>query len=174
MEQVRIVPADERYADSLNRALDVVARERRYIGFLEGPPLENTRAYMRHILGGAGVQMLALTDSDDVAGWCEIVRNPLEGFRHAGRLGIGVLPRYRGLGVGTRLLHETLAGVRRFGIERVELEVFASNNQAIKLYKKFGFVVEGTKKRARKLDGEYDDDVLMALFLDVEPAPSSM
>ena len=28
-----------------------------------------------------------------------------------------------------------------------------------------GFVVEGTKKRARKLDGEYDDDLIMALFL---------
>ena len=60
---------------------------------------------------------------------------------------------------------ETLSAARHLGIERVELEVFASNTGAINLYRQLGFVVEGTKKRARKLDGEYDDDVLMALFL---------
>lgn len=169
MDGIRIVPTtDERYADPLNRALDVVARERRFIGFLEGPPAEHTLAHVRQILSGEGVQLLALTPSDDIAGWCDIVRFRLEGFRHAGRLGMGLLPAYRGLGLGAQLLAETLSGARRMGIERVELEVFASNADAIKLYHKFGFVVEGTKKRARKLDGEYDDDLLMALFLTTE------
>ncbi len=167
MTEIRIIAAEERYADSLNRALDVVARERRYIGFLEGPPPDATRSHMRNILAGDGVQMLAVTATEDVAGWCDIFRNRLEGFRHAGRLGMGLLPAYRGQGLGRRLMAETLSAARRIGIERVELEVFASNTNAIALYRKMGFVVEGTKKRARKLDGEYDDDVLMALFLDI-------
>jgi RimJ/RimL family protein N-acetyltransferase len=42
--------------------------------------------------------------------------------------------------------------------------VFASNTRAFALYERLGFVREGLKRRARKLDGGYDDDVLMALL----------
>ena len=163
--EIRIVPTGERYIESFNRALDIVARERRYIGFLQGPPLESTRNLIRHVLNGEGVQHVAITRAHEVVGWCDIIRHPLDGFRHAARMGMGVLPAYRGAGLGRRLLMETLESARAIGIERVELEVFASNESAIALYKKLGFTVEGIKKNARKLDGRYDDDVIMALFL---------
>ena len=52
------------------------------------------------------------------------------------------------------------------GIERVELEVFASNERAIAFYRTSGFVTEGIKRRARKLDGVYDDNVFMALLVE--------
>lgn len=53
---------------------------------------------------------------------------------------------------------------RQAGMERIELDVFASNKAAIALYMKLGFVTEGVKCRARKLDGDYDDNVFMALL----------
>ena len=165
LQSIRIVPSDERYVESFNRALDAVARERRYIGFLEAPPLEGTRNFVRLVLSGEGVQRFAITPEEEVVGWCEIVRNRMDGFRHASRMGMGLLAPYRGAGLGRRLLTETLDAARAMGIERVELEVFASNESAIALYRKLGVVVEGTKKRARKLDGDYDDDLIMALFL---------
>jgi ribosomal protein S18 acetylase RimI-like enzyme len=99
-------------------------------------------------------------------GWCDIVRNPYEGFRHVGRLGMGLLPDYRRRGVGRQLAGQAIEAARQIGIERIELEVFASNTVAIALYRALGFVTEGTKRRARKLDGEYDDNVVMALFGD--------
>ena len=37
---------------------------------------------------------------------------------------------------------------------------------ARKLYEKLGFKVEGTKKKAVKFNGRYDDVIEMALFLD--------
>jgi RimJ/RimL family protein N-acetyltransferase len=162
---IRIVPTEERYVESFNRALDIVARERRFIGFVEGPPAESTRNFVRHVLSGEGVQRLAIAHEDEVVGWCDIVRKPMMGFRHTGRMGMGLLPDYRGAGLGRRLLAETLEAARTMGIERVELEVFASNKSAIALYQNLGFVLEGVKKNARKLDGAYDDDVIMALFL---------
>jgi RimJ/RimL family protein N-acetyltransferase len=47
----------------------------------------------------------------------------------------------------------------------VELEVFAANEGAIKLYENEGFLVEGRKVRAARLGGAYLDVVMMALFL---------
>src|SRR5882672_9090045 len=104
MGEVRIVPTGEQYAARFNAAVDAVARERRYIGFVEGPSVESTREFVRGILGGAGVQLLAVKPNDAVVGWCDIVRNPPEGFRHVGRLGMGLLPDYRGRGLGRQLV----------------------------------------------------------------------
>jgi ribosomal protein S18 acetylase RimI-like enzyme len=104
-----------------------------------------------------------------VVGWCDIERHGREGFRHAGRLGIGMLAEARGRGLGRRLMTEAIEAARRQGMERIELEVFASNTRAIALYQSLGCEREGLKRRARKLDGEYDDDVLMALLLHPPP-----
>jgi RimJ/RimL family protein N-acetyltransferase len=62
-------------------------------------------------------------------------------------------------------MERTVEKAKVKGIERVELEVYASNIPAISLYEKSGFVREGVKRKARKLDGGYDDIVVMALFI---------
>jgi RimJ/RimL family protein N-acetyltransferase len=167
MDSIRIVPTAERYVEDLQRTVDAIARERRHLGFVEGPPLEHTRAFVRALIAGAGVQFLAIDESDSVIGWCDIFRNPQEGFRHRGQLGMGVLPQARGRGLGGRLAAAAIEQAWSERLERVELDVFASNAPAIKLYRKLGFNVEGVKRRARKLDGSYDDIVLMALIRDV-------
>jgi ribosomal protein S18 acetylase RimI-like enzyme len=164
VNDIRIVPTDDKYAESLRRTVDTVARERKYIGFLEGPPIEKVRTFVQSLVDGAGVQMLALAPDDAVVGWCDIARNPHEGFRHGGRLGMGLLPRYRGRGLGRILALRTIHEARKTGIERIELEVFGSNAAAIALYESLGFVTEGIKQSARKLDGEYDDMLCMALL----------
>ena len=76
MDEVRIVPTGEEHAEGFNAVVDAVARERRFIGFVAGPPLESTREFIRSILGGAGIQLLAVNPDDMVVGWCDIVRNP--------------------------------------------------------------------------------------------------
>lgn len=164
MNPIRVIATSEEYADGFNAAVDIVARERKYIGVVEGPSIESTRKFVQDIIDGAGVQMLAVTPTDQVVGWCDIIRNSHEGFRHVGRLGMGVLPAYRGQGLGKQLAIQTIWAARQVGIERIELEVFASNSAAIALYRTLGFVTEGTKRRARKLDGQYDDNVCMALI----------
>ena len=86
------------------------------------------------------------------------------GLTHAGRLGMGLLPKYRGQGWGAKLVTKALSIAFKTGLERIELEVFASNVVAIKLYKHFGFREEGRKRMARKLDGVYDDVILFGLL----------
>ena len=165
MENIRVVPTTEAHIEGLQRCVDAVARERLWLGFVEGPPLMQTRAFVDMILRGAGVQFVALDDAGEVVGWCDVVRLDQESFRHGWRLGMGVLPAVRGRGVGQRLAEAAIAAARAKGAERIELEVFASNTRAIALYERLGFVREGVKRRARKLDDAYDDIVQMALLL---------
>ena len=149
-------------ADSFWQAIDMVARERRYLLFLQAPPIESTRRFVEQIIEKGWSQFYAIHDGR-VVGWCDILRNEHEGTRHCGHLGMGILPDYRGMKIGTRLISETIADAISKGITRIDLEVFASNTRAIALYRKMGFIEEGRKRRVRFLDGEYDDNVVMAL-----------
>ncbi len=161
---VQVVPISEEYIESFHKCLDSVARERRYLGFIKAPSLELTREFVLSNISKKIPQYVAV-EVGRVVGWCDIAPNKGEGFTHCGTLGMGVLHDYRGQGYGTRLMEDAILAAKESGIERVELEVYDSNVQAIRLYEKRGFVHEGLKKKARKLDGKYDDILLMALFI---------
>src|SRR4051812_16920044 len=120
---VQILPTTESHIAGFAAAVDAISRERRYLGFLVGPPIEQSTAFVRTLLAGGGVQFVAISDSDHVVGWCDVVRAQLEGFRHVGRLGMGLLPPYRGAGYGRRLAEEAITAARNQGVERIELEV---------------------------------------------------
>jgi RimJ/RimL family protein N-acetyltransferase len=50
-------------------------------------------------------------------------------------------------------------------VSRIELCVFERNETAIHLYRKYGFKIEGWRRKAIFRDGEYLDDLMMALLL---------
>jgi ribosomal protein S18 acetylase RimI-like enzyme len=52
---------------------------------------------------------------------------------------LGVLPAYRGLGLGIAILLQALHGFRLTGLARANLEVTAQNETAIRLYRQVGF-----------------------------------
>lgn len=59
---------------------------------------------------------------------------------HVGAIqNIGVVPEYRGCGVGAGLLLHALEGFRLARVRRVYLEVTAQNTTAIRLYRRLGF-----------------------------------
>ena len=161
---IEVIPISEEHIVSYHSCLDSVARERRYIGFIKAPPFESTREFVESNIRNKIPQYVAV-EGAKVIGWCDILPKKGEGFKHSGRLGMGVLRDYRRKGYGTRLMEATLSAAKEIGLERIELEVYASNDPAIKLYEKRGFMHEGAKRKARKLDGEYDDIILMALFI---------
>ncbi|HEU4882475.1 MAG TPA: GNAT family N-acetyltransferase [Longimicrobium sp.] len=172
MSEIRIVPTADEHVEGLNRCLDAVAREGRYLGLLHAPPVEASRVFVRGVIESGGVSLVAVDGTGTVVGWCDVQRRMLEGFQHVGTLGIGMLPEVRGQGLGRRLMTTAIDAAREKGMERIQLGVFASNTRAIALYESLGFVHEGLKRRARKFDGGYDDDVMMALFLDEPPEPA--
>jgi RimJ/RimL family protein N-acetyltransferase len=82
-------------------------------------------------------------------------------------LGISVKQGWRDRGVGTALIRALIDWARATGIiTRIELRVYARNAHAIHVYEKFGFEVEGRRRRVILEDGAYLDDLLMGLLLD--------
>ena len=83
--------------------------------------------------------------------------------RHVGQIGMAVRDDRQGQGVGTALLQ---AGVdladQWLNLRRLELEVYADNERAVRLYQKFGFVIEGTAVQFGYRAGQYVDAHLMA------------
>jgi putative acetyltransferase len=83
--------------------------------------------------------------------------------RHAGVIGMVVRDDWQGKGIGTALMQAAVDLADKWlNLARLELDVFTDNEQAIKLYKKFGFQVEGTRIGYAFRDGQYADTLMMA------------
>jgi RimJ/RimL family protein N-acetyltransferase len=161
----RIVPIAEEYIEDFRAVLDSVARERRYLLFLEAPPPEDVSKFLRNNIRNGYPQYVALV-GDRVAGWCDVLPIDRPTRAHNGVLGLGVLAEFRGRGIGTALLSEALQGARAFGFTRVELSYRAGNARVAALYERFGFLREGVQRKAVRVDGVYEDLICMALLHD--------
>ena len=85
--------------------------------------------------------------------------------RHVLMLGISVAPSSQGQGVGSALMAALCDYADRWvGALRIELDVYTDNEAAIRLYRKFGFVTEGTHRGYALRDGRYVDSYAMARF----------
>jgi GNAT superfamily N-acetyltransferase len=106
--------------------------------------LEGCRRLMREIRNKAGflpgaTWLIARGASPEDLQWC----GTIQGVIDRGGLGmiqnIGVAPGHRGLGLGTCLIGQALAGFRRHGLRAASLEVTAENSRAVRLYQRLGF-----------------------------------
>lgn len=88
-------------------------------------------------------------------------------LRHAVSFGIAVDGHFSGRGIGKQLiLFCQEYAFQWLAARRIELEVFADNAAAIKLYQSSGFEKEGHKRQAALKKGQYQDVILMAKLVD--------
>ena len=158
--EIRQIGEDD--VDGFHETFALVARERRYLSFLEPPPLEQTRAFIRQNIAGGIPQLVAVRDGA-IVGWCDVTPLGCDVAQHVGVLGMAVHPERRGQGLGTRLLQATLGAAWAYGFLRVELGVFSHNARAYALYRKLGFLEEGVGRRRILIDGKFFDEVQMAI-----------
>ena len=161
---VKIMRAEPELIPSFHACLDSVARELIYLEMIEAPPLVDIEKFQRALIENGAPVVYAVRGAE-VIGWCDIspYKNPR--LAHRGGLGMGVRDGHRGEGLGTKLLTAALSIAKAFGLEKVELEVYATNPAAIALYERAGFEREGFIKNYRKLEGRYFDCIRMAKSL---------
>jgi L-phenylalanine/L-methionine N-acetyltransferase len=82
---------------------------------------------------------------------------------HVGRIGMCVHDDFHGRGIGASLLAALIDTADNWlNLRRLELAVYVDNEPAIRLYRRFGFEIEGTRRAAAFRDGVFVDDHLMA------------
>lgn len=83
--------------------------------------------------------LLVVIDRGHAVGWCRLFPPGCRHGQATASLGIGLLPRYRHQGLGTRLVHRSLAWARRAGLKRITLTTHVDNACAIHVFTKCGF-----------------------------------
>lgn len=86
---------------------------------------------------------------------------------HNSELAISVKKEYWGMGIGTTIMESLIDFARSSNtIKTISLGVKGSNKKAQHLYEKLGFEKVGVHKNFFNIDGNYDDEILMDLYLD--------
>lgn len=109
---------------------------------------------------------VAVVPGGEIVGICSIVGGHLWRTRHVGTLSVGVLKTCWRHGLGRRLMNRTIqwAG-QNVLLEKVVLQVHASNLSARALYRDLGFVEEGRLTGEARLGLGLDDLIPMGRWL---------
>ncbi|TBY61833.1 GNAT family N-acetyltransferase [Rhizobium leguminosarum bv. viciae] len=165
--EIKVTATTAEHIESFHEALDTVAREKKYLTMFEAFPLPETRDFVLNMIKQRNPHIVAVVGKR-VVGWCDITRHFFPSHSHRGSLAMGIVPDYRGRGLGRRLIDAALDEARQESFIRVELSVHADNARAIALYEKVGFLPEGVLRRSVLIDGRFIDTVTMAIMLDRE------
>lgn len=119
---------------------------------------------VKRIAPADGAYKLVAVVGGEVAGFCELLTTPdLPRHSHAGEINlVATHPAFRGRDIGNAMMEAMLDLADNWlQLTRVGLIVWDGNETAIDLYRKHGFVIEGTMSRFVFCEGGYLDAHVM-------------
>lgn len=112
-----------------------------------------------------GKIFIAAEIENEIAGFVNFANWDTRKTKHTGFLSIYIRKKYRGIGIGRILISELINWAKQNKIiHKMSLAVFGSNKNAIALYLKMGFKIEGICPKDVKINGKYLDSVFMYIF----------
>lgn len=156
-------PATPEDITPIYRMLSSVIREGGYLMSDEPPEPDHFCRFMEANMAIGAPVWVALKGTA-VVGWCDVHPRGPDVQRHVGKVGMGVMRSHRGRGLGGRLLAAAVEHAWDTGFTRLELDVFADNQPAIRLYETCGFAREGFHPCVRLCGGAYQDALTMGLL----------
>lgn len=120
--------------------------------------VEEQRTLIRRYAHAPNSRLFVLDADGKIAGLVKMTGSGSPKTSHTVALSLNVHPDYRGAGFGSALLRHALSwAYDQESIRRVELDVLTRNEGALRLYQRFGFQVEGRRRKAYYLFDESDD-----------------
>jgi ribosomal protein S18 acetylase RimI-like enzyme len=153
----------------LKDALCIVEAEREIAQepghFCSQPSELDEKAVIQTIQASQSIYLVA-EHQGEIIGHAFLEPYTLQSLRHIADLNIAVHLGWQNKGIGRRLLEQLIERAKNSSvIEKIQLNVRASNIPAISLYKKMGFQEEGRLKKRVKVKDRYIDDLIMGLEL---------
>ena len=152
-------------AEAISTVWETVCAERVYTAVNLAFTPQQERDYIASLSDREGI-FLAEVDGR-IAGFqsLDLWARYSDSFDHVGVMGTIILPGWRRRGIGHRLAEHMLAFARANGYEKIVIYVRRGNASAQAFYHSLGFVSKGMLARQVKIDGQYEDEVFMELFL---------
>ncbi|WP_276273080.1 GNAT family N-acetyltransferase [Haloarcula litorea] len=119
-------------------------------------------AVTRHNTVESRVFFLATVGDDEVIGWCHLDLPQVEKLRETAQLTVGVVPDYRGEGVGSSLLDRGVDWARANGFRKLYNSLPATNERAMAFLGDHGWHTEGIRRNHYTVDDDRVDEVTMA------------
>jgi len=159
IESLRIRRAE---ADDCDAVYEMFTASTVYSGTLQLP--YPSREYWRKRLSEntESVYHLVGIIEDRIVGMVSVAIPNRPRRKHAGAIGISVHGDWQGKGIGKELMRALVDLADNWlNLTRLELEVYADNEAAIRLYERFGFEVEGRLRQHAFRDGQFVDSIVM-------------
>jgi ribosomal protein S18 acetylase RimI-like enzyme len=170
-----IRPARQSDLTGLVGAIRRVAEERTYIvAETVADLVDHEEVLLRHNSLESRMFFVATVDRPDretsepgeeVVGWVHLNVPELAKLGHTAELTLGVLEEYRGHGIGSQLLARALQWAESRGLEKLYQSVPSTNEDAVAFLEAHGWEVEAVRTDHYKLEGDYVDEVMLAVRL---------
>ena len=148
-------------ADDSGGLYEMFTSTKVYPGTLQ-VPFPSRDYWRRRVTESPDSHYLVALIGDRVVGMVSVHPFPRPRRRHAATIGICVHEEWQGKGLGGELMRTIIEFADNWlNLTRLELDVFADNHKAIRLYERFGFEIEGTMKQHALRDGELVDSIMM-------------
>ena len=92
----------------------------------------------------------------------DVTRGGYKDTHHHGHLGLTMISKYRGQGIGRRMIETLVRESRKAGLRTLDAEFLAENETARRAYEKAGFKQAGMIPHKVFRNGEYFDGLVMA------------
>lgn len=142
-----------------------VAEEGKYIeAETVADVLDHEEVVLRHNELRSRIVFVA-TIGDEVVGWVHLNLPEAEKLSHTAVLTVGVLSEYRRHGIGSALLERGVEWARDHGFEKLYNSVPSTNEEAVDFLDSHGWEREAARRNHYRIEGDYVDEVMMAVDL---------
>ncbi len=164
---VIIREANKTDAVKMIKYIDEISHESDNLTFGEGEfglNYEQEEIFITNISRQNNSLMIIAEENGKIIGNLTFIGGKRPRTAHSGEFGISVLRDYWRKGLGTELIKYLIDWSKETEIVRkINLRVRTDNSNAISLYEKMGFVIEGKITREMKIEGEFIDAFYMGL-----------
>lgn len=127
--------------------------------------VKREKEFLQNMQNSILEKMFLCEIENKIVGICSIEGVNKIRIKHRVDLAITVLKNYWGNKIGEKLIDYAIEYCKSNSIKKIELTVRIDNERALKLYKKFGFEIEGEIKKFIYFGGNYYNCYFMGLLL---------
>ncbi|GKU27031.1 GNAT family N-acetyltransferase [Clostridium folliculivorans] len=169
VKEIVIREAKKEDAKSIIDFYNVVGGETDFLSFGKNEfirDLKDYENYLESVYKEENSIIFLATIEDEIIGIASINSNQKARTKHVGVLGIVVAKDFCGLGLGSKIIEHLIKWAKENKVtKKISLVTREDNSNAIKLYEKFGFEVEGILKADNYINGVYYNTLMMSLII---------